>query len=149
MLRETTCLSCVWRSSFVCYRCLLLVGGRSPNANPSTTVGSNCTALTLNTGQDQVGPSDLQLLDTQGRVFCGGIQRKDFVGPKVSVFPGKPLLRISSSCASRLPPRKGPATWWRAPRIWPRASGKRSTPSKAVDVTKSSKSQLPSRLKLI
>ena len=29
------------------------------------------------------------LLDTQGRVFRGGILRKDFVAPKVSVFPEK------------------------------------------------------------
>ena len=45
------------------------VGGINSNTNPSTIVGSNCTALTLNTGQCQVGPTDRLLLDTQGRVF--------------------------------------------------------------------------------
>ena len=46
------------------------------------------------------------------------------------------MHRSEGSRVSSLPPKRVGATWWKAPRTWPLASGKRSPPLKAVAVMK-------------
>ena len=73
MLLQSTCFICV-RCPCSRYLCLLLVGGRSLSANPSTTGGSCSTATTLTSGRMQHSLSDSCCWILRGGFFRGGIR---------------------------------------------------------------------------